>query len=563
MSFDGAFTHAMVAELKQLLLNGRISKIHQPYQHELMLVVRNKGKNQTLLLSAHASYARIHLTTIPYKNPDVPPNFCMMLRKHLEGSILQQIEQVENDRIVHFTFSKRDELGDLQDLVLIAELMGRHSNIILINKESGRILDTIKHIGPSQNSYRTLLPGAEYIIPPQKEQLNPFQADAEKVFHLLSTADPLDGRFLQQTFQGLGRDTANELAALLNKQPQQKLAVWSDFWQSFDASVRPTLTIFQNKEYVTPFPFSTLAGEQQGFDTLSQLLDAYYEGKAERDRVKQQGNELIQKVKNDRKKTEGKIIKLNQTLLDTENAEEYRIKGELLTTFIHQIERGASETTLDNYYTNEPITIQLSPALSPAQNAQKYFQRYQKLKGGKRTVLEQLEKAEQELHYLDSVLSQMELATPADIDIIREELISEGYIRPAKARRKKKTQPSKPEQYTASDGTAILVGKNNLQNDTLTLKTARKTDIWLHAKNIPGSHVIIRDSDPSDDTLEEAAVLAAYFSKYRLSSSVPVDYVAVKHVRKPNGARPGFVFYENQQTLYVTPEKEIVEKLKK
>lgn len=563
MSFDGVFTHAMVQELKEQLLTGRISKIHQPYENEVVLVIRAQGKNQRLLLSAHPSYARIQLTEIAYTNPDNPPNFVMMLRKHLEGAILEDIHQVENDRVVHFTFSKRDELGDLQNIVLIVELMGRHSTIVLLNKQTGKILDAIKHIGHSQNTYRSILPGSEYIEPPKQTQLNPFQASKEQVFTILSTADILDGRYLQQNFQGLGRDTADELAFRFTKNPNEKMAIWDAFWGSLQLHVQPTLGNKEHKEFFAPLTFETFENPTP-YENLSLLLDAFYGEKAEKDRVKQLGNDLIRKVENEIKRNQTKLAKREKTLQDSENAEEYRRDGELLTTFMTQVPRGAESVELENYYEdNAPITIKLNPALTPNQNAQKFFQKYQKLKNAVKLIYDQIAEAKAEIAYLESILAQLEIAGPMDIEIIKEELIVSGYLKPKRRKKNRKQAPSKPERFIASDGTEILVGKNNIQNDQLTLKQARKTDIWLHAKNIPGSHVIIKNAEPSEETLLEAAELAAYFSKFRQSAQVPVDYVAVKHVHKPNGAKPGFVIYENQKTLFVTPEEAVVEQLRK
>lgn len=563
MSFDGVFTHTMVSELSDTLVTGRISKIHQPYENEIVLVIRSKGKNHKLLLSAHPSYARIQLTDIAYANPDTPPNFVMMLRKFLEGAILEQIHQVDNDRVVHFTFTKRDELGDLQNIVLIVELMGRHSTIILMNKENGKILDAIKHIGSSQNSYRSLLPGVDYIDPPKQESQNPFSASKEKVFAILSQASILDGKYLQSQFQGLGRDTADELVYRLNERPNEKMFVWEAFWFELLSKTTPTLTITEKKEYFTPLPFKSLEGTQTTYRTLSELLDAFYGGKAEKDRVKQQGGELIHKLDNELKRNQTKILKLQQTLADTELAENYRRDGELLTTFMAQVPKGAEFVELPNYYEEDkPLKIKLNPALSPNQNAQKYFQKYQKLKNAVKIVHSQIEQATQEVGYLESVLAQLEIAGPMDIDLIREELIEQGYIKKRAAKKQKQSKQSKPEEFYSNDGTLILVGRNNLQNDQLTLRSAKKTDIWLHAKDIPGSHVIIKDTDPSETTLLEAAMLAAYYSKYRLSAQVPVDYVQVKYVHKPNGAKPGYVIYENQKTLYVTPEEDSIRKLK-
>lgn len=565
MSFDGVFTHAMINELRETLLSGRISKIHQPYENEVVLVIRSRGKNQRLLLSAHPSYARIQITQIDYQNPDTPPNFVMMLRKHLDGAILESIEQIENDRVIHFHFTKRDELGDLQNIILIVELMGRHSTIILVNKESGKILDAIKHIGSSQNTYRSLLPGVDYIAPPEQNQLNPFSQEKEKVFHRLSQMD-LTPKGIQQQFQGIDFDTAQELVARLTERPNEKMLVWQEFFTAIDTQLSPSLYEVAEKEYFTPINyrfFDSNTQQKKIYPTLSALLDAFYQEKAEKDRAKQQGGELIRKIENELKRNRNKLKKREQTLKDSENAEDYRRDGELLTTFMAQVPRGANEVTLPNYYEEDrPITIKLDPALTPNQNAQKYFHRYQKLKNAVKLIGKQIEEAKNEIDYLESVLSQLEIAGPMDIEVIKEELTAEGYLKKKSSKKQKRKKPSQPDQYLSTDGTLILVGKNNLQNDQLSLKTAKKTDYWLHAKNIPGSHVIIKSDQPSDETITEAAELAAYFSKYRHSAQVPVDLVQVKHLRKPNGAKPGYVIYENQKTIIVTPEEEKINKMK-
>lgn len=565
MSFDGVFTHAMINELRETLLSGRISKIHQPYENEVVLVIRSRGKNQRLLLSAHPSYARIQITQIDYQNPDTPPNFVMMLRKHLDGAILESIEQIENDRVIHFHFTKRDELGDLQNIILIVELMGRHSTIILVNKESGKILDAIKHIGSSQNTYRSLLPGIDYIAPPEQNQLNPFSQEKEKVFHRLSQMD-LTPKGIQQQFQGIGFDTAQELVARLTERPNEKMLVWQEFFTAIDTQLSPSLYEVAEKEYFTPINyrfFDSNTQQKKMYPTLSALLDAFYQEKAEKGRAKQQGGELIRKIENELKRNRNKLKKREQTLKDSENAEDYRRDGELLTTFMTQVPRGANEVTLPNYYEEDrPITIKLDPALTPNQNAQKYFHRYQKLKNAVKLIGKQIEEAKNEIDYLESVLSQLEIAGPMDIEVIKEELTAEGYLKKKSSKKQKRKKPSQPDQYLSTDGTLILVGKNNLQNDQLSLKTAKKTDYWLHAKNIPGSHVIIKSDQPSDETITEAAELAAYFSKYRHSAQVPVDLVQVKHLRKPNGAKPGYVIYENQKTIIVTPEEEKINKMK-
>ncbi len=558
MSFDGIFTHLMVEELKEQLINGRISKIQQPYEMELIFVIRANGKNHRLLLSAHPTYARVQLTNLPYENPTTPPNFVMMLRKHLEGAILDEINQLKNDRVIHFRFHKRNELGDLEDLVLVVELMGRHSTILLVNEEKGIILDAIKHLGPSQNSFRLLLPGATYHLPPQQDKINPFDVSKEKLFEFLQTSE-LNVKDLQETFQGIGKDTAVELSSRLKKSPD-KLSTWTTFFNDLKKGPA-SFQIKDEKEFFTPYPFETLE-QKETFTSLSELLDAFYQDKAQRDRVKQLSSHLWTKIQNEYQKNQKKLKKLEKTLKDTENAEEYRRKGELLTTFLHAVPKGEKEVTLENYYEeNKPLKISLRVDLTPNQNAQKYFQKYQKAKNAVRIVQEQIQETKQEILYLESVLSQLELATPLELKDIKEELEETGYL---KAPKKKMRGQKKSTflEFTSSDGDTILVGRNNLQNDQLTLKTARKNDIWLHVKNIPGSHVIIKNATPSQETLQEAAQIAAYYSKYRLSSQVPVDYVEVRHIKKPNGAKPGFVIYEGQKTLYVTPTEEKVLQLK-
>lgn len=555
MSFDGFMLHSMTQELKHLLQSGRVTKVQHPYQYDLVLTVRSQRQNYKLLLSAHPSYARAQITTIPYTNPEQPSNFCMTLRKHLEGAILIDIQQIRNDRLLLLTFAKRDELGDENELYLAVELMGRHSNISLINTQ-GMIIDCIKHLNSSKNTYRTLLPGAIYQAPPHHaEQLNPFTINKETLFEFLSTHPTLESQSLQQRFEGFGKDTAKECCARLNES-EQRLQTWQSFLAQFDQP-QPTLT--QAKRYtLTPFPYETIEGKETTYATLSELCDAYYGEKAERDRVQQQMGQMLHHLQHEKEKAVQKVPKLQKSLDDAAQAETLRQKGELLTTFLYMVPKGATSVTLTNYYDNDqPIDIALNPAYSPNKNAQKYFQRYQKLKKGVHIVQEQLEQTEQTIAYLDNLISEIELASPMEIEAIKEELIAEGYMK-AKRQRKKQTVKSKPLHYISQDGTSILVGKNNLQNDQLTLRQAKKTDYWLHAKNIPGSHVIVQSSHPSEETLVEAAEIAAYHSKYRFSAQVPVDCVQVKYIHKPNGAKPGFVIYEGQKTYFVTPKEETV-----
>ena len=549
MSFDGFFLHHMVEELRSELLNGRIQKINQPFEQELVLQIRSNRKSHRLLLSAHPVFGRIQLTESTFENPAQPSTFIMVLRKYLQGAVIESIEQIENDRIVEITVSNKNEIGDHIQATLIIEIMGKHSNILLVDKSSHKILEVIKHIGFSQNSYRTLLPGATYIAPPSTEAINPFMVKDEKLFEILQTQE-LTAKNLQNLFQGLGRDTATELERqLLN----DKLATFRNF---FGQETKPCLT---DKSF-SCVPFSSKTAEN--FDSLSQLLDIYYKDKAERDRVKQQASELIRRVENELQKNRQKLKKQEKELLATENAEEFRQKGELLTTFLHQVPNDQDQVILENYYTNQPITIALDKALTPNQNAQRYFKRYQKLKEAVKYLTDLIEETKATILYLESVETVLNQAGLDEIAEIREELIQTGFIR--RRQREKIQKRQKPEQYLASDGkTIIFVGRNNLQNEELTFKMARKEELWFHAKDIPGSHVVISGNlNPTDEVKTDAAELAAYFSKGRLSNLVQVDMIEVKKLNKPTGGKPGFVTYTGQKTLRVTPEPEKIQSMK-
>lgn len=549
MSFDGFFLHHMVEELRTELLNGRIQKINQPFDQELVLQIRSNRKSHRLLLSAHPVFGRIQLTESTFENPAQPSTFIMVLRKYLQGAVIESIEQIENDRIVEITVSNKNEIGDHIQATLIIEIMGKHSNILLVDKSSHKILEVIKHIGFSQNSYRTLLPGATYIAPPSTEALNPFMVKDEKLFEILQTQE-LTAKNLQNLFQGLGRDTATELERqLLN----DKLATFRNF---FGQETNPCLT---DKSF-SCVPFSSKTAEN--FDSLSQLLDIYYKDKAERDRVKQQASELIRRVENELQKNRQKLKKQEKELLATENAEEFRQKGELLTTFLHQVPNDQDQVILENYYTNQPITIALDKALTPNQNAQRYFKRYQKLKEAVKYLTDLIEETKATILYLESVETVLNQAGLDEIAEIREELIQTGFIR--RKQREKIQKRQKPEQYLASDGkTIIYVGRNNLQNEELTFKMARKEELWFHAKDIPGSHVVISGNlNPTDEVKTDAAELAAYFSKGRLSNLVQVDMIEVKKLNKPTGGKPGFVTYTGQKTLRVTPDPEKIQSMK-
>ena len=548
MSFDGFFLHHMTEELRRELLGGRIQKINQPFEKELVLQIRSNRQSHKLLLSAHSVFGRVQLTDTTFENPAVPNTFIMVMRKYLQGAVIEAIQQVENDRILEISVSNKNEIGDSVAVTLVIEIMGKHSNIILLDKSSGKIIEAIKHVGFSQNSYRTILPGSTYVAPPQTGSLNPFTVGDEKLFEILHTED-LEPKRLQQIFQGLGRDTATELSGRLTA---DKLKTFRSF---FTSPTQPSLT-------EKSFSALLFSDSKTQMSTLSELLDTFYKDKAERDRVNQQASELIRRVENELEKNRKKLVKQEEELLATENAEEFRQKGELLTTFLHQVPNDQDQVELDNYYTGEKIIISLDKALTPNQNAQRYFKRYQKLKEAVKHLTSLIEETRATILYLESVETALAQASLTEIAEIREELIQTGFIR--RRQREKIQKRQKPEKYLATDGqTIILVGRNNLQNDELTFKMAKKDELWFHAKDIPGSHVVITGNlQPSDEVKTDAAELAAYFSKARLSNLVQVDMIETRKLNKPTGGKPGFVTYTGQKTLRVTPDEEKIKSMK-
>lgn len=548
MSFDGFFLHHLTNELQEQIEKGRIQKVNQPFDHELVLTIRNNRRNYKLLLSAHPVFGRIQTTEANFQNPQNPNTFTMIMRKYLQGAVIETIQQIENDRILEIIVSNKNEIGDHIKATLVVEIMGKHSNIILIDKNEHKIIESIKHVGFSQNSYRTILPGSTYIAPPKTKAINPFDISDQTLFELLQTND-LSPKNLQQLFQGLGRDTALELSHCLK---DNKL---NDFRQFFSREYYPSLT----EKSFSAVQFSS---SHETFQSLGQLLDYYYQEKAEKDRIAQQASDLIHRVQSELEKNIKKLAKQQDELLATENAEEFRQKGELLTTYLSMVPNNQDVVVLDNYYTNQTIEISLDRALTPNQNAQRYFKKYQKLKEAVKHLKGIISDTENTITCLESVETSLNHASMEDINDIREELVETGFIK--RRAHDKQHKRKKPEQYLASDGkTIIMVGRNNLQNDELTFKMARKGELWFHAKDIPGSHVLIRDNlNPSDEVKTDAAELAAYYSKARLSNLVQVDMIEAKKLNKPSGTKPGFVTYTGQKTLRVTPTQEKIDSLK-
>ncbi|MBS3680109.1 NFACT family protein [Ornithinibacillus massiliensis] len=567
MPFDGIVTRAVTKELSDTLVPGKITKIYQPTDTEIIMTIRSQGKNHVLLLSIHPTYSRVHLTKDSFHNPADAPMFCMVLRKHLSGAILEAIEQDGMERIVTFSIKTRNEIGDISYKKLVIELMGKHSNLMLVDNEKGHIIDSLKHITMAQNRYRTVLPGSVYVLPPQQDKLNPLEVDGETFIRKLDfNAGKLDSQIVR-LFVGFSPFIAKELLNRASLGTNEKFMEEFLKLQEQIADNRYQPVIYRgSKEEFHVIEMNDFQGDKEYFSTTNQMLDTFYSGKAERDRVKQQAKDLYRFIQNERDKNERKLKKHARTLKKAESADKYQKLGELLTANMHVVKQGDTSVTVIDYYDPEQaeVTIDLNPNKTPSENAQGYFKTYQKLKTSKVKVEEEMVKTKEEISYFDQLLQQIDVAGVEDIEEIREELREEGYLKKQKiGKRKNKQTTPKPEEYIASDGTTILVGKNNKQNEYLTMKLAHRDEIWLHTKDIPGSHVVIRAKEPSDETITEAAQLAAYYSKSQNSSSVPVDFTKVRHVKKPNGSKPGFVIYDNQRTIYVTPDKSVVDKLKK
>ncbi len=583
MALDGIVTRAIVQEL-QVLVGSRINKIHQPTENDIVFQIRAQRENRKLILSANPTYPRVQFTEHSFMNPQEAPMFCMLMRKHCESGILESIEQVGMERIIHMNVRQRDELGDVSLKRIIIELMGRHSNIVIVDPSTGNILDGIHHVTPAISSYRVIMPGFQYQEPPEQHKMNPLETTAESFYKAFAANTEAPARFIVQAFTGISPLIADEIVhRVVSAHPEvdSSQTVSEDngmsaemLWQAFSelmeqvrsGSFAPMSGLnAKGKMVFSAVPLTSLTEEQVSYPSISECMEAYFGEKAERDTVKQKTSDLLRFLQNERSKNIKKLDKLHQDQQDAGDAEKYRIQGELLFASLHQINRGDREIELINFYDEEQrtIKIQLDPQLSPSDNAQRYFKRYNKYKNSLAVIEEQLIKTHEEIAYIDSLLQQLQSASLQDIDEIREELAEQGYVRNRNKKAKKKKKDNRPtlHVYTSSEGIDMYVGKNNLQNEYITNRMASNNDTWLHTKDIPGSHVVIRSTEFGDATLAEAAQLAAYFSQAKESSSVPVDYTQIRHVHKPSGSKPGFVIYDHQTTLFITPDEDMIKRL--
>lgn len=583
MPFDGVVTKSVVKELSELLIGSRIVKIFQPEADEIILNIRAKGQNYKLLLSASANYPRIHITEAIKDNPAAPPMFCMVLRKHLSGGKFVNIKFHDFERIITLQIESTNELGDLTLKNLIIEIMGRHSNIILVNSED-KIIDSIKHVDAEVSSVREVMPARPYVFPPAQEKLNPENINIDQFFNNLSESQGISiEKYILNHIRGFspllcreicfraGIDSKTTVSGLL---PHTLDALSKALEEISKAILLNNFSpcILYRETQDNPEDFHCIEITQfrstSCFSSISQVIDTYYREKDNSERLKQKKAGLLKVIGNNLDRCNKKLALQQDKLREVADRDKLKLFGELITANIYAIPRKSKSVSLQNYYTenNDYVEIPMDENLLPQENAQRFFKRYGKAKSAFEYTTQQLEENLKEIEYLESVLHQLESCTLVqEIDEIRQELVEQSYLSVRrKGTSKKKEIQSKPLHFKSSDGLDVFVGKNNRQNDLLTLKLSSSNDIWLHTRNIPGSHVIIRklQHDIPDSTLLEAAILAAYHSKAKHSSTIPVDYTTVRNVKKPNGAKPGMVIYENFKTLIVTPNEEVVEKLK-
>ena len=574
MPLDAICLQAVVAELAPQITGSRIEKIQQPARDQVVLLLRG---NRRLLLSAGGGQPRLHLTELLRDNPAQPPMFCMLLRKYLSGGIIESIEQAPLERVVTLTVSAADELGERSQFSLILEAVARRANLILADKD-GHIIDCLRRIDFEMNPDRQVLPGLFYHLPTPPDKVSPFTVTEEEFAALAAAAGegvPAD-QWLVRTVNGLSPLVARELtfrACGSTDAPaaEHAAALWSAFaaWRN-DVNEKHFTPVMLKRSGV-PMDFTYLhvgqyggAAEEETCGSFSRLLDDFYEKREQAERVKQKGQDLVKTASNGAARLRRKIAAQEQELSESKNRDKWRVYGELITANLYRMERGMSRLTAQNYYDPDcaDVDIPLDVRLSPQENAAKYFKKYTKAKTAEKYIAAQLEKARVELTYLESVLQELTLAeSEQDFNDIRAELTDGGYLR-AKGR-KQPQRPSRPREFRSTAGLRILVGRNNRQNDRLTAKDAEKWDIWLHTQKIHGSHVILctGGAQPDEQSLLEAASLAAYFSQAQDGAKVPVDYAPVKFVKNPAGSPPGFVNYTNYKTILADPSEELVKKL--
>ena len=590
MALDGTLLRQIKHELEGCLIGARIDKIHQFSREEMIFVLRlpqptaDGARSVKLYLSAGADSPRLHLTTSSFENPKSPPMFCMLMRKYLGSAKLIELRQIGLDRILHLIFETRNEMGDLVHLTVAIEIMGRHSNIILVD-ENGRVIDSIKRIDDTMSSVRPILPGVHYTLPPAQNKLDLIDTTPEQIEQALRTGKDIPlSKALLSAVQGVSPIVCREIANYVflggdgvisemtpDHYDRLRFFLSRVIEMARDYTGTPTSVIDARKK---PVDFSFMDIHQYGgtmftrtYDSYSQLLDDFYTQRDNIQRMRHRSADLLKTLANTADRIARKLSLQEKELADCSDRETWKIYGDLINANLYSIQKGDHSVTLVNFYdeNQSEITIPLDPRKTPAQNAQKYYGEYRKADTAEKKLRELIEEGQQEAVYIDSVFDTLTRAqTNDELTAIRTELAEQGYLRhKGNTPKKGKELKLKPKRYLSDDGFTILVGRNNVQNDQLTLKESRGRDVWFHTKNIPGSHTIVVSDgkEVPDTTLHQAAILAAVNSKAAESSQVPVDYTLIKNVKKPRGAKPGMVIYVSYQTAYVTPDLELEKRL--
>ncbi len=581
MALDGIFLHFLKQEIEREALGARVEKVSQPSKEELVLSLRNRTGAYKLLLSVRSNSPRVHFTKYAPDNPQTPPMLCMLLRKTLVGAVLTGLRQVGLDRVLFLDFDASNEIGDRVHPSLCIEIMARHSNIILLD-ENGVVIDAVKRIDAAKSSVREILPGVPYELPPAQDKVNLLQEDARAAYErVLPEGEARLSAALLHSLQGVSpivcRELANRAAGEDLLVSSLSLAQKSILLQELEAllkrvrggSPEPEMVLDQEGK---PVDFAFLPVGQYGslmhvraYPELSALLDDFYTERDRAERTKQRAQDLFRLLTSTMERITRRLNAQRAELAASEDREELRIRAELINAYQYTLEKGAPFYDVENYYDeNRILRIPADPALTPARNAQKYYKEYRKAQTAQRVLTEQIATGEQELQYIESVFDALSRSqSERELAEIREELAAGGYLKRRRSAKQKAPKALPPMEFCTDDGFSILVGRNNVQNDKLSLKMAAKNDLWLHTKNIPGSHVILVTGgrEPSGEALVQAAQLAAWFSRARESSSVPVDYTPVRMLRKPQGARPGKVIYDTYRTLSVRPSGELAQRL--
>lgn len=559
MSFDGMVTYAAVKEFRDSLRLGKIDKIYQPNQEQLLLVIHTVSGKRRLLLSSSGNHCAAYLVEKSPENPASPPVFCMVLRKHLNAARIMDIKQYQNDRIIEILMETVNDLGFSVNKKLIIEIMGKHSNILLVDMDSGKIIDSIKHVSIDVNRARQILPGKIYQYPPPQDKI-PFTDITLTDMEKLVSDQPQPERSILSGIQGISPALAQTIAA--SGDPSSCFKKLRDIVDSIDSgNIRPVVYLNESGVpadfHVTPlYGFDELY-ESVFFDSFSHAADYFFSNREISNTVRQKANDIMRTVKAHLDKLKLKTQRLEEDLMRAENSEKYRLYGELLTANIHMAKTGDTNINVINYYDGSTVSIPLDPRFTPAKNAQLFYKKYGKSKTALKEKKIQLQEVSQTITYLESVVSYLDRAsTVEEVDLLKQELIDSGFIRYRKNRRQReiKNKP-KPYTYTLRSGKTVMVGRNNRENDWLTLKKASSSDIWFHTKDIPGSHtvLILNGNEPDANDLAEAASIAAFHSKASGSENVPVDYTRIRYVKKPSGAKPGMVIFTHNKTLYVDP----------